>query len=156
VTITLEGPLADLNAWMPTRCPAARALEAIGPPSSLLVIREAFYGTSRFDDFVRRLGMTESAVTARLRHLVDAGVLAKEPYREPGQRTRYAYRLTPMGRDLLPILVSLMKWGDTYLQEPVLSVTHADCGEPVVVETRCTAGHPVTEEEVVVRPARKR
>src|SRR5689334_22380099 len=96
--------------WLRDFCPIAKALETIGPPSSVLVLREANFGTSRFDDFARRLQMTDSAVTARLRQLVEAGLLAKVPYREPGQRTRYEYHLTPQGLDLLPALVSLMRW----------------------------------------------
>lgn len=157
MTITLEGLFADRATWVPRSCAIAKALEAIGPPSALLVLREAYFGTTRFDDFVQRLGMTESAVTARLRQLVDTGLLAKRPYKEPGQRTRYEYDLTQMGGDLLPALVSLMEWGETYLRGErgrLVSLTHAGCGEPVAAEIRCAKGHPVAPDDIIMRPAR--
>ncbi|MCW2888914.1 MAG: hypothetical protein QOE54_6193 [Streptosporangiaceae bacterium] len=150
---------ADRFGWLRDFCPIAKALAAIGPPTSVLVLREAHLGTSRFDDFARRLGMTDSAVTARLRQLVEAGLLAREPYQERGQRTRYAYHLTEMGRELLPALVGLMQWGDAHLQGergPVVSLTHAGCGEPVTAEVRCAAGHQVGPDEVVMRPVKAR
>lgn len=156
MAIKLEGRFADRQTWIPQRCPVARALEAIGPPSALLVLREAYFGTDRFDDFARRLGMTDSAVTARLRHLIEVGLLCKEPYQEPGQRTRYAYRLTRKGRDLLPPLIGLMEWGDTYLQGErgrAVALRHAGCGAPVSARVCCEEGHPVSAEEIVMLPA---
>jgi DNA-binding HxlR family transcriptional regulator len=159
VAIILAGRFADRDTWIPQRCPVAKALEAIGPPSAVLVLREAYFGTSRFDDYVRRLGMTESAVTVRLRQLVDAGLLIKEPYKRAGQRTRYDYHLTQMGRDLMPALISLMEWGDTYLQDDrgrAVCLTHAECGEPVAAQVRCAAGHHVGPDEIVMRPAENR
>lgn len=170
MTIILEGHFADRTTWSLLSCPIAKALAAIGPPSAVLVLGEAYFGTSRFGDFVRNLGMTESAVTARLSHLVSTGLLSKEPYKEPGQRTRYEYHLTKMGRDLLPTLVSLMEWGDTYLQGAhrhrqseqgrrqseqgrQVTLTHAGCDEAVSAEVRCSAGHLVGMDGIVMRPA---
>ena len=94
---------------------------------------------------------------ARLRELVDDGLLEREDYREPGQRTRQRYRLTEKGEDLLPVLVALMQWGDRWLDErggPV-ELRHSDCGEPVRAQLRCAAGHPVTPDELsLARAAR--
>jgi DNA-binding HxlR family transcriptional regulator len=155
VTISLEGHFADRDAWSMQNCPVARTLAALGPPSAVLVLSEAFFGTNRFGDFVRNLGMTESAVTARLRHLVDAGLLTREPYQEPGQRTRYEYHLTKMGLDLAPTLVSLMEWGETYLPHEEgrqVMLTHARCDERVTAQVRCADGHDVAVDEIVMGP----
>lgn len=75
-------------------------------------MREAVYGTTRFDGFARRVGVSDAVASARLKALVEAGLLVKSPYQEPGQRTRHEYRLTEMGTDLVPVLFGLMQWGD--------------------------------------------
>lgn len=154
MTITLGGHFADRDTWSMQNCPVARTLAALGPPSAVLVLSEAYFGTSRFGDFVRNLGMTESAVTARLRHLVKAGLLSREPYQEPGQRTRYEYHLTKMGLDLAPTLVGLMEWGENYLPHEdgrQVMLTHAGCGADVVAEVRCADGHTVGVGDIVMR-----
>jgi len=157
-TVQLEGKLADLRAWTPTQCTIARALDVVGTRSAMLIMREAHYGTTRFDEIARRVGITEAVAAARLRELVEAGLLVKEPYREPGQRTRHEYRLTDMGRDLLPALMALMQWGDAYLADgkPPLALTHAGCGAPVHAEVRCAEGHAVDLPDILVarRPRR--
>ncbi|MFI0449751.1 winged helix-turn-helix transcriptional regulator [Actinomadura sp. 6N118] len=155
MTIALQGHFADRTTWSMQNCPVSRTLAAIGPPSAVLVLSEAYLGTSRFGDFVRNLGMTESAVTDRLRHLVNFGLLSKEPYQEPGQRTRYEYHLTKAGLALAPTLISLMEWGDIYLESEegrMVALVHADCGETVMAEVRCEAGHDVGVHEVIMRP----
>jgi len=134
------------EVWSRDNCSVLRALEVLGARSTLLILREAFLGTRRFDDFARRVGVTESVAAARLRELVANGLLERHPYREPGQRTRHEYRLTARGRDLLPVVLSLMTWGDKYLADPggpPLVVTHAGCGAPVRAEARCAEGHLV-------------
>ena len=155
----LEGVLADRDSWRATRCTMAKALDVVGTKSALLLMREAFYGTRRFDDFARRAGITEAVAATRLRELVDLGLLQREPYQEPGQRTRFEYVLTDMGRDLLPVALGLMQWGDRHLTGPrgaPLSLTHADCGSPIDVDVRCEAGHHVPLGELSVNVARKR
>jgi len=137
----------------------ARALDVLSSKSALLILREAFYGTSRFDDFAQRAGISEPVAAARLRELVDEGLLAREPYREPGQRTRMAYRLTDKGAELLPVVVALMQWGDRWLQPtgaPV-ELRHAGCGEVVHAQLRCAAGHPVPGDalELAAGPGRR-
>ncbi|MFC0541451.1 winged helix-turn-helix transcriptional regulator [Kutzneria chonburiensis] len=111
-----EGALADLGSWQPTRCSLALAMDVIGTKSAFLLLREAIYGTTRFDDFVRRVGITEAVAAGRLKELVEAGILAKQPYREPGQRTRSEYVLTEKGEALFPAMLALIQWGDEYLQ----------------------------------------
>jgi DNA-binding HxlR family transcriptional regulator len=157
----LTGPLADRGAWSAhDRCSIGRAMEVVGTRSAMLLMREAFYGTRRFDDFAQRVGITEAVAAKRLQELVAAGLLERTPYRDPGQRTRHEYRLTGMGRDLVPAALALMQWGDRYLSGDdggPLALRHADCGASVSVEVRCAQGHEVPLEEIAVeinRPGR--
>ncbi len=151
----LTGVLDPREGWTADRCTLARALDVVGTRSAFLILREAFYGTSRFDDFADRVGLSEPATAARLRELVDQGLLEREDYREPGQRTRQRYRLTEKGADLLPSLVALMQWGDRWLDDRggPLELRHRGCGEPVSTEVRCAAGHRVEAEDVEAAPA---
>ena len=72
---------------------------------------------------------------------MDEGLLEREPYQEPGQRTRLQYRLTEKGADLFPALVALMQWGDRWLGPGGVALAHRDCGEEIRVELQCAAGH---------------
>ena len=155
--VTLSGSLAQRDAWTADRCSLAKALEVVGTRSALLLMREAYYGTRRFDDFARRVGITEAVAASRLHELVEAGLLERRPYREPGQRTRQEYVLTGMGRDLAPAALALMQWGDRYLtgpEGPPLTLRHRDCDEPLAVTVQCAAGHPVSLGEVTAGVAR--
>ena len=92
----------------------------------------------------------------RLVTLVDQGILRKEPYREPGTRTRHEYRLTEMGLELQPVLLAIGRWGDRHLADPAgppVVFAHRECEEPVHVEVRCAAGHLVDDpRRVATRP----
>jgi DNA-binding HxlR family transcriptional regulator len=146
----MTGSLEPRGAWKADRCTLARSLEVISTRSAFLILREAFYGTTRFDDFAERAGISEPVCATRLRELVDEGLLEREDYREPGQRTRQHYRLTPKGADLFPALAALMQWGDRWLDDrggPV-ELRHHACGEPVGVELRCAAGHEVSSDDL--------
>jgi DNA-binding HxlR family transcriptional regulator len=138
-------------------CSIARTLDVLSTRSSFLLLREAFYGATRFEEFASRVGISDPVASARLKELVAAGLLAREPYREPGQRTRSAYALTEKGAELLPVLTSLLNWGDRWREEgsvgPV-TLTHVGCGEPVEVQLRCAAGHEVHAGEIHVAPRR--
>ncbi|WP_335936100.1 winged helix-turn-helix transcriptional regulator [Streptomyces sp. PTD5-9] len=134
----------------PANCSVARALSVVGERWSLLIIREAVDGATRFSDFRSRLGIASNLLAARLDGLVEAGVLERIPYQKPGARQRYEYRLTPRGLDLRPTLVALLEWGDKYLADPegpsvVVRHRGADdgehCDEPVRVVLECAAGH---------------
>jgi DNA-binding HxlR family transcriptional regulator len=157
--LRLTGALDPRDAWTPDGCTIARSLDVLTTRSTFLLLREAFYGTTRFDDFARRAGLSEPVTAARLREMVAHGLLEREDYREPGQRTRQRYRLTEKGADLFPALAALMQWGDRWLDEsggPV-ELRHRDCGEPVAVELRCAAGHTVHagELDLMRRPRRR-
>ncbi len=151
--IRLTGELEPRDSWQATRCSLAKAAEVVHTRSALLVLREAFYGATRFEEFTERTGLSEPVAAARLRELVEAGLLRREPYREPGTRTRHGYALTEMGADFRPALVALMQWGDRWLQSDggPIELRHDGCGEPVSAQLRCAHGHPVDDLSAVRR-----
>lgn len=156
---TLAGSLADRSAWRADRCPIGKALQVVGTRSAMLIMREAHYGTTRFDDFAKRVNITDAVAAARLRELTQAGLLERRPYQEPGQRTRYEYRVTDKGRDLMPVVLGLFEWGAKHLSpggRPPVELSHANCGAPVHVVVRCADGHDVPLEELVVSPVARR
>ena len=155
--VRMTGILDPRDGWAASRCTIARALEVVSARSAFLILREAFYGTTRFDDFAKRAGISEPVAASRLRELVEQGLLEREDYREPGQRTRQRYRLTDKGADLFPALVALMQWGDRWLDEtggPV-ELRHRDCGQAVNVQLRCAAEHYVSADDLDLAPRRK-
>jgi DNA-binding HxlR family transcriptional regulator len=137
-------------------CSIAAAIGLVGEKWTFLVLREAFSGVRRFDDLHERIGAPRQVLSARLARLVDEGILRRVPYREPGQRQRYEYRLTDKGLDLYPVLVALMHWGDRWARDaagPAVTLHHRDCGAPVHQELRCAQGHVVGgPREVEPRP----
>jgi DNA-binding HxlR family transcriptional regulator len=153
----LQGALADRNAWSAVgECPIERTIEVMGAKSALLIMREAYYGTTRFDDFCRRVGITKASAAARLDELVRAGLLTRRPYREPGQRTREEYVLTGAGTDFMPVVWALFQWGQRHLPDPVpLRLIHARCTAPVDVEMHCSHGHLVPLDELALSPTRQ-
>jgi DNA-binding HxlR family transcriptional regulator len=157
-TVHMTGPLEPRGGWTADRCSIVAALDVVSARSSFVILREAFYGTKRFDDFAERAGISEPVAAARLRELVAAGLLERETYREPGQRARQQYRLTTKGAELLPALVALMQWGDRWLADdggPV-ELRHRDCGERVGVQLRCAADHRVEADQLELAVTRKR
>ena len=133
----------------------ARTLALLGQKWTLLIMREALYGVTRFDDFQARLRIARPVLSERLALLTEHGLLAREPYRSERQRPRQAYRLTDKGSDLLPVLIALVGWGNRHLSGdagPTLLVTHRGCGAPVRAELRCGEGHaPTAPAELEVR-----
>ena len=118
-------------------CSIARALSVVGDRWTLLVLREAFVRTRRFEDFQERTGAPRPVLAERLKTLVDHGVLERRRYSE--RPDRYEYRLTPKGLDLYPVVVSLLRWGDRWMADgpaPV-ELRHRECGEVVHPELVC-------------------
>lgn len=136
----------------PQTCAVAAAVDIIGDRWSLLILREVFFGVSRFDDFRSGLGISRSVLTSRLDGLVRAGVLRRAPYRVEDDRTRLEYRPTRAGVELLPSVVALMRWGAQHAmsQPPALSTRHAGCGAEVDAVLRCRDGHAVAPTDVEV------
>jgi DNA-binding HxlR family transcriptional regulator len=122
-------------------CSVKRALDIVGEKWTFLVLRDAFYGARRFEQFHERVGCARNILSDRLTTLVGHEVLERVPYREPGQRERHEYRLTEKGRDLLTALIALMHWGDRWEageSGPAVKVLHRACGHPVEVVLRCS------------------
>jgi DNA-binding HxlR family transcriptional regulator len=125
-------------------CSVARTLALIGDRWTLLVLRDVANGVRRFDDLVSHLGVARNVLSRRLAALTEAGLVVRSAYRTEGARERHEYRLSRAGRELVPILLAMMTWGDRYLAgdegSPVIP-RHADCGAQVRVLVTCEAGH---------------
>lgn len=154
--------LPDRFRYSAENCSIGRTLDIVGEKWTFLVLREAFFGVRRFDDFHRALGCARNLLSARLRTLVEQGILSKTPYHELGHRVRFEYRLTDKGFELFPALVALMRWGDRWTTDaagPPVDVLHRDCGRPVSVQLSCADGHghlSARDTEAIPGPGAKR
>ncbi len=135
-------------------CSVARALEVVGERWTLLLLRDAFRGVRRFDEFQRRLGLARNILTDRLGRLCEAGIFERIPYQD--RPPRYEYRLTAAGEDLWPVIVALRTWGDLHAApdgapvrvehdgcggSPIHGVVCSGCGKPLVAtDTRILPG----------------
>jgi DNA-binding HxlR family transcriptional regulator len=139
----------ERRSFSDMHCSVAQCLEVVGEWWSMLVVRDAFLGVTRFDEFQRRLGISRNILDQRLSRLVGTGVLAKIPYSE--HPPRFDYRLTDKGRDLWPILSTMRQWGDQYAAPdgPPLLVTHKACGQVADAVLTCSAcGVPIGPRDV--------
>ena len=135
-------------------CSLARTVSVIGDRWTLLILRDCFLGVRRFDDFQARLGVTRHVLADRLNKLVEHEVLARTPYLQ--HPPRFEYRLTQKGRELHPVIMGLVHWGDTHMAgdegRPLLH-RHKGCGcdfDPVLVCSVCA--EPVAARDVETRP----
>ena len=135
------------------RCSVARTLSIIGDRWTLLVLRDCFLGVRRFEQFQERLGVTRQVLSERLRRLVEHGVLSRELYQD--RPPRHEYRLTAKGRDLYPVMLSLMAWGDKHLDDgsgPPLELYDRNTGRRVRPQvTVAEDARPVRWGEIVAR-----
>ena len=122
-------------------CSIERTLSVVGERWTFLVLREVLSGRTRFAEIRDVLGVAPDMLSDRLAGLVEHGVLAREPYQEPGRRTRYAYRLTPAGRDLAVVLGALQQWGMSTCRGPAGPPC---CAAGATPATRCTSASSVT------------
>ncbi|MCI3246462.1 MULTISPECIES: winged helix-turn-helix transcriptional regulator [Streptomyces] len=155
--ITRSGAFADRDAWTAQGwCSIERALEVMGTRSTMILLREVYYGANRYEDLARRTGLSEAVTAARLKQMVADGLLTRRPYREPGARTRSEYVLAPRGRQLFPLVVALMEWGGS-LDGPRggVELAHADCGGRLGAAVRCEQGHDVSLAETEARIVRR-
>ena len=130
-------------------CSVARSLEILGERWTLLVLRDAFLGVARFELFQRRLKVAPNILTKRLSTLTEAGVLERRRYQERPER--FEYVLTDAGKELLPVLVDLMRWGDAHFAPngPPSVLRHAGCGGELGRGAACQAcGRPVEADDV--------
>ena len=142
--------------WSADNCSIGRTLDILGDRWSFIVLREVFQGIRRFDDLTVRTSIPRTVLTDRLHRFVETGILRREPYREPGARSRFEYRLTQKGLDFYPVLLALQTWGNQYLadpQGPPNEFIHRNCGERLHLVMRCEAGHELERtREVGGRP----
>lgn len=134
-------------------CSIARALDVIGDRWSILILRDTFRGIRRFEEIRRDLGIPRAVLSDRLSSLVDAGVLARRRYMD--HPPRHEYRLTEMGRQLSPVLVGLMQWGDRWLSTdgPPTVLVHDPCGTEVDLAFHCdTCDADFGPTEIAGRP----
>jgi DNA-binding HxlR family transcriptional regulator len=129
--------LTSLANW---NCSIARSLDVVGEWWTLLILRDAFRGTRRFDDFHASLGLARSVLTARLQKLTDNGILERHAYSQ--HPPRYEYHLTGKGQALFPVIVALLRWGDDWAPAPdgpPVVLVHDSCGN--VTQPMLTCPH---------------
>lgn len=127
----MEGPVTRLK-YADMDCSIARTLQIMGEHWSMLIVKNALFGTSRFSDFQRVLGVARNILTDRLNHLVDNGILERYVAQPGGLRQHY--RLTTKGRDLMPVLIAMMQWGDRWTVEgdaPPVAVVSRSNNRPI-------------------------
>lgn len=143
----------ERKSFSDMHCSVAQTLEVVGEWWSLLIVRDAFLGVTRFDDFQARLGISRNVLNQRLGRLVEAGVFATVPYNE--HPPRHCYRLTDKGRDLWPVLTTMRQWGDKYAAPdgPPLELIHEGCGQVSTAQMTCaTCGEPIGARDVRTIP----
>lgn len=132
-------------------CSIARSLEVVGEKWTLLVLREAFRGRTRFSEFTAQLGIAKDVLANRLATLVDSGVLEKRAYRSEGERERFEYVLTAAGGDLLPVLGALAAWGDAHRPtsfSPVTTLVERSTGATVTLALVASDGRVLQPGDV--------
>lgn len=137
------------KSYSDMNCSVAQSLDIVGDPWTLLVVRDVMFGFRRFNDIQERLGIARNTLTDRLATLVDRGVLRKDAYQDNPER--FEYRLTPKGRALSPIIITLMQWGDEWseLAEPPVHLIDRNTGrtlDPILVDR--TSRQPLADLEV--------
>ncbi|AHX15019.1 acyl dehydratase [Dyella jiangningensis] len=133
------------------QCPVARSLGRVGDGWSMLILRDAFYGIRRFDDFVQSLGIAPNILSHRLTKLLAAGLLERRAYST--RPTRYEYVLTDQGRDFRPVLLALMAWGNRHFapEGPSIVLTDTLTGEPVeLAQVDLRTGEPITRGRHII------
>lgn len=140
-------------AYSTDNCTVGRTMAILGERWTFVVLREVCNGVRRFDDIRRHSGIPRQVLSNRLALLVEHDILRRTPYRDPGERERHEYRLTPKGFDLYPVLVAIAAWGDRYLADPEgppVEFVHRGCGARTTVETVCADGHRLDDVRAVV------
>lgn len=148
--------MKDSDDWNRTPDGVERALSHLMPRSAGAVVREAFYGATRFEEFLQRTALPRSVLATQLDHLTGSGMLVKIPYRVAGDRARQEYQLTESGRNMGVALIALIDWSRRWLSEETEATVeprHAGCGALVHTALYCSAGHEyldITAVEAVV------
>jgi DNA-binding HxlR family transcriptional regulator len=143
-----KSSFADMN------CPIAQTLERVGEWWSLLILRNAFCGMARFDDFQRHLGIGSKVLSLRLKRLTDEGILTRKAAPDDGRA--FEYRLTPKGMALYPILAAMTEWGEQWAPHPAgrrIRLVERSSGEPIAgLVMQAAAGHALFPRDLVAVP----
>jgi len=135
------------------QCSIARSLSVIGDRWTLLILSDCFLGVRRFETFRERLGISRTILSDRLNLLERENVVRKQAYQE--KPTRYEYKLTDKGRELYPVILSLVKWGDSHYADEAgipIVVNHNTCGHDFHAQMTCSeCGEPVNARNVTAR-----
>ncbi|MGI0115692.1 winged helix-turn-helix transcriptional regulator [Zooshikella sp. RANM57] len=152
------------TSFLSFECPAARALESVGDWWSILILRDAFQGLKRFDEFQQSLGVSTNILSRRLKHLTSEGLFERHQYME--RPPRYEYILTPKGRDFYPVAIALFAWGNRHLPSDQIAmhlgnratgevrqaiVVDADTGERITPENTVLLPGPAATEQTLQR-----
>lgn len=152
------------TSFLAFECPAARALESVGDWWSILILRDAFQGLKRFDEFQQSLGIASNILSRRLKHLTNEGLFERRRYVD--HPPRYEYVLTGKGRDFYPVAIALFAWGNRHLapddiamrlgdratgEERRAVVVDADTGEPITPENTMLIAGPAATENTLQR-----
>ena len=143
---------ADLSS---SACTVARAVAAVGDEWTLLILREMFLGSRRFDDFLRQTGMSSHLLSGRLKKLVALGIVQRSVYSQ--RPLRHEYSLTGMGQDLWPIIVAMKQWGDRWLLDgvPPVQIVHKGCESVTQPQMTCSeCGEPMGARDARARLTR--
>jgi DNA-binding HxlR family transcriptional regulator len=135
------------------QCPIARGLDRVGEWWSIMILRDAFHGLTRFDEFQKSLDIAPNMLTRRLNSLVEEGLLERRQYSE--KPPRYEYLLTPRGRDFHPVMVALLAWGNRHFAEEGIAVDLLDSetgkpAEPVLVDRK--SGREINQQDFTFGP----
>ncbi len=149
--------MSPYSAYDSDTCSIARTLALVGDRWTLLVLRDVANGVARFDELADHLGIARNILSGRLSRLVRAGLVERTAYRDPGERERHQYRLSRPGRELIPVLLAFLAWGDRHLagpDGPPAVIRHADgCGASIRVAVTCAEGHDLGDRpRVTVEP----
>ncbi len=149
-----EGTIVKRTSFEKAECPVARSLDAIGDWWSLLIIRDALLGISRFSEFQKSLGLARNILTVRLRALVDHGILKTAPASDGSAYQEYL--LTPKGRGVFPVLVALRQWSEEFSFSPggcATLLVDREKGQPVrKLELRARDGRMLGAGDTEIRP----
>jgi DNA-binding HxlR family transcriptional regulator len=135
-------------------CSVARTADVIAEWWTPLIVRDAFYGRTRFEEFQQSLGLARNVLAARLGRLVEAGIMERRPYQE--HPPRHEYVLTEKGRDLFPIIAAMLAWGDKWTAGeagPPLLLVHEPCGQAGALRPTCSqCGEPLGLDNIRPTP----
>jgi DNA-binding HxlR family transcriptional regulator len=135
-------------------CSVANTVEVVNDPWTVLILRDAFQGIRRFDQFVRSLGIARNTLTSRLERLVSAGMMSAQPYQD--NPPRHEYRLTEKGKDLFDVLMTLWAYGERWNPPPDPDhqrAIHVDCGHEAIAVAHCShCGERITRHDIRMEP----